>query len=72
MIDGEIEEKHLVAEGVKELDGVDLQDGMYIANRSLQIRKDVVREELDDVDERVGGCDTVLYSRSADYAEASD
>ena len=62
----------MIAEGVEELDGVDLKDGVHVAHCGLQVGEDVVREELDDVDERVGGCNTVLYSRSAGYAEASD
>lgn len=56
---------HLVAEGVEELDRISLDDGVHRAGSSLQIGENVVREELDDIDEGVGGSDTLLQSRSA-------
>mgnify|MGYP001582932938 FL=1 len=54
--------KDLVAEGVEVLDRVRLDDGVDGSSWSLKVREDVVREELDDVDERVRGRDSVLQT----------
>lgn len=56
---------HLHAEREQELDGVGLDDRVDRARRRLQVGEDVLREELDDVDERVGRRDALLLGRAA-------
>ena len=51
---------HLVPERVQEPDRVDLQDRMHRARLRLQVLEDMVREELDDIHERVRRRDSML------------
>lgn len=56
---------YLVAESVEELDGVDEEEHADRTLSALEVGVDVLREELDDVDEDVGRGDTVLGGRAA-------
>lgn len=52
--------RELCSEGVEEADGVDLEEGVYSSRGSLEILEDVLGEEPDNVDQGVGGNNTVL------------
>lgn len=56
---------YLVAESVEELDGVDEEEHADRTLSALEVGVDVLREELDDVDEDIGRGDTVLGGRAA-------
>lgn len=65
---------YLVAEGVEELDRISLDDGVNGAGSGLQVGEDVVREELDDIDEGICRGDSLLEGRSTrgDRGEEED
>lgn len=52
--------RELVAEGVQVLDGVDNQDRVDSSGGGLEVREDVLAEEVDDVDEHVDGGNSAL------------
>lgn len=52
--------RELVPERVQKPDCVDLEDGVYSAGVGLKVLEDVLREEIDDVDERVRRRDACL------------
>jgi hypothetical protein len=51
---------HLVSESIQEPDSVDLKNRMNSPRSSLEVLKNVVGEEIDDVNKCVCGCDAML------------
>ena len=51
----------LISESIEIFNRIRLDNRMNRPNRSLQIRQDMIRKELDDVDESVGRSNSLLF-----------
>jgi len=61
------ESTYLASESIQKPDRVDLEDRVNRSTDTLQILCNVFREELNDVDQGIHGCNTLLESASLEF-----